>query len=106
MRENTGRHQAHLCSSRSPDPERSRSGDLDLQAWRANDGEGQALALREGAAFFFTVARGPVPRDVERFRKHPQLNKWRMFHNAVSVEDGRIPAGIGPTDVVRELSVV
>ena len=27
-----------------------------------DDGEGQALALREGAAFF-TVARGPVPRD-------------------------------------------
>ena len=25
----------------------------------ANDGEGQALALREGAAFFFIVARGP-----------------------------------------------
>ena len=29
-----------VCSSGSPDPERSRSGDLDLQAWRANDGEG------------------------------------------------------------------
>ena len=27
-----------------------------------NNGEGQALALREGAAFFI-VARGPVPRD-------------------------------------------
>ena len=27
-------------------PNGSRSGDLDLQAWRANDGEGQALALR------------------------------------------------------------
>ena len=26
-------------------------------------GEGQALALREGKAFFFPVARGPVPRD-------------------------------------------
>ena len=28
----------------------------------ANDGEGQALALRCGGAFFI-VARGPVPRD-------------------------------------------
>ena len=28
----------------------------------ADDGEGQALALREGAAFF-PVARGPVPRE-------------------------------------------
>ena len=27
-------------------PNGSRSGDLDLQAWQANDGEGQALALR------------------------------------------------------------
>ena len=27
-------------------------------------GEGQALALRKGDAFFFTVARGPVPRDL------------------------------------------
>ena len=44
-----------------PIPNGSRSGDLDLQAWRASDGEGQALALREGAAFFI-VARGPVPR--------------------------------------------
>ena len=41
---------------------RSESDDLDLQAWRADDGEGQALALREGEAFI-TVARGPVPRD-------------------------------------------
>ena len=29
-----------------PIPNGSRSGDLDLQAWRENDGEGQALALR------------------------------------------------------------
>ncbi len=29
--------------------------------WRTNDGEGQALALREGKRFFI-VARGPVPR--------------------------------------------
>ena len=29
----------------------------------ANDGEGQALALRKREAFFFIVARGPVPRD-------------------------------------------
>ena len=28
-------------------------------------GEGQALALREGAAFFI-VARGPVPRELHR----------------------------------------
>ena len=38
----------------------------------ADTGEGQALALREGVAFFI-VARGPVPRDAERFMKHPQL---------------------------------
>ena len=30
---------------------------------RDSSGEGQALALREGVAFFI-VARGPVPRDV------------------------------------------
>ena len=30
-----------------------------------NDGEGQALALRESVAFF-TVARGPVTRDLHR----------------------------------------
>ena len=47
----------------------------------ADDGEGQALALREGKTFF-TVARGPrMPhahpsgfhRDVERVMKYPQL---------------------------------
>ena len=32
----------------------------------ADDGEGQALALRCGDAVFFTVARGPVPRDLQR----------------------------------------
>ena len=26
-----------------------------------------------GEVPFFSVARGPVPRDVERFMKHPQL---------------------------------
>ena len=30
-----------------------------------DDGEGQSLALREGAAFF-PVARGPVPRELHR----------------------------------------
>ena len=39
-------------------PNGSRAGALALQAWRANDGEGQALALREGKAFF-TAARRP-----------------------------------------------
>ena len=34
-------------------------------------GEGQALALREGAAFFFIVARGPVPRDRCMARDRP-----------------------------------
>ena len=33
-------------------------------------GEGQALALREGAAFFI-VARGPVPRDRSMAREIP-----------------------------------
>ena len=31
---------------------------------RPRHGEGQALALREGAAFFFTAARGPGPATV------------------------------------------
>ena len=30
------------------------------RAWCTNDGEGQALALRGGAAFFFTASRDPV----------------------------------------------
>ena len=34
--------------------------------------EGQALALREGAAFF-SPERGACPRDVERFMKHPRI---------------------------------
>ena len=33
-------------------PNGAESGDPALQAWRANDGEGQALALRKGVAFF------------------------------------------------------
>ena len=60
--------------SGSPEPERG-------QIWRAcptgvmrsdsqMHGEGQALALREGAAFF-SPQRGACPRDVERFLKHP-----------------------------------
>ena len=32
----------------------------------ASDGEGQALALREGGGVFFIVARGPVPRVGQR----------------------------------------
>ena len=47
-------------------PNGSRSGDLDLQAWRANDGEGQALALREGAAFFYRSAGACPPRGLGR----------------------------------------
>ena len=39
--------------------ERVSPANVGLRVWH---GEGQALALREGAAFF-TVARGPVPRD-------------------------------------------
>ena len=46
----------------------------DLQGWRrraaprvlerVNNGEGQALALREREPFFFTAARVPVPREL------------------------------------------
>ena len=42
----------------------------------ADASEGQALALHEGAAFFFTVARGPVPRDrctARETRAHARL---------------------------------
>ena len=68
----TGRHQAHLCSSSSPDLERVRIAWQICQSFRRSGptgvlrfdsqthGEGQVLALREEAAFFFIVARGPV----------------------------------------------
>ena len=41
-----------------------------MRVWHA-----RAQALRERAAFFFIVARGPVPRNVERFMKHPQVSR-------------------------------
>ena len=53
---------------------RSRTGQdqalLTYRAWRADDGEGQALALREGKAFFHRSA-GHVTVTVERVIKHP-----------------------------------
>ena len=44
-------------------------------------GEGQALALREGKAFFFIVARGPVPRDrsMAKDRPSPYVKGRRFF---------------------------
>ena len=51
---------------------------------RPKHGEGQALALREGVAFFYRSAgalgchtriRAGFPRDVERFMKHPHFIK-------------------------------
>ena len=35
---------------------------LPYRVWRVNDGEGQALALREREAFFSIGARGLSPR--------------------------------------------
>ena len=47
---------------------------------RPQPGEGQALALREATAFFFTVARGPVPRDrcLARDRPSPYVKGDRF----------------------------
>ena len=41
---------------------------------RSLPGEGQALALREGEAFF-SPQRRACHRDIERFMKHPQIIK-------------------------------
>ena len=56
---------------------------LTYRVWRENDGEGQALALREGRRFFqrsagalgcHTRSRAGFPHDVERFMKPSQLS--------------------------------
>ena len=39
---------------------------------RPTRGEGQALALREGEVLFVPVARGPVPRDLNRLKQDLQ----------------------------------
>ena len=56
----TGRHQAHLCSSGAPAPERVRSRcSCPTGVTRSDsktDGEGQALALRGGKRFFHRSA--------------------------------------------------
>ena len=49
-------------------------------------GEGQALALRYAARFFFTVARGPVPR--ERSRAPETVVRARLLPNGQ--ERGRL----------------
>ena len=54
-----------------------------MQSDSKTHGEGQALALREGEAFFHRSAgalgchtriRAGFPRDVERYMKHPHTN--------------------------------
>ena len=53
-----------------------------------DDGEGQALALREGEAFFYRSAgalgchtriRAGFPRDVERVMKHPHKGEGQAL---------------------------
>ena len=65
-------------------------------ALRARHLKGRALALQKRDPFF-TVARGPVPRDrwsardMARDRPSPYVKGRRFFH---------LPAGIGPISVV------
>ena len=72
---------APFCRARAPDldPFGSRCSRTTVfyrvRAWRGTG----PRPTRKGAVFrlrnpHVTVARGPVPRDVERYRKHPQLN--------------------------------
>ena len=63
-----------------------------------NDGEGQALALRKGAAFYFPVARGPIPRDENR--------PWPVARGPVPRDRYRkgrrfFPIARGPSDAIR-----
>ena len=79
---------------------RSGAGAPELQRWapRSRHGEGQALALRDGEAFFQrsagacpprtsrrTVARGPVPRDRCMARDRPSpYGKTRRYRRTVA----------------------
>ena len=66
---------------------------LTYRAWRTNDGEGNPLACACGMRgpkpydegdVFFTVARGPVPRDrcMARDRPSPYVKRRRFFHRS------------------------